>query len=73
MLGFDKFFEARGEKNISMTAWEDPKSPEEGQVPSWDLKGLTVKKVRVCELVVQVKGNPMVKEAPTKKTYYLIE
>ena len=56
-----------------MKPWEDVKSPEEGQVPSWDMKGLTAKRTRTCDVVVQVKGNPMVKEAPTKKTYLLIE
>lgn len=29
--------------------------------------------MRTLDMVVQVKGNPMVKEAPTTKTFYLIE
>ena len=56
-----------------MKPWEDVKTPEEGQIPNWDMKGMTAKKWRTCDVVVNVKGNPMVKEAPTKKTYYLIE
>ena len=51
-----------------MSPWEDAKSPEEAT-----LLGHTAKQMRTCDVVIQVKGNPMVKEAPTTKTYYLIE
>ena len=29
--------------------------------------------MRILKMIVQVKGNPMVKVCPTKKTYFLIE
>ena len=51
-----------------MNAWEEAKSVEDAK-----LLGQTAKQMRTLSLVVQVKGNPMVKECPTTKTYYLIE
>ena len=66
--GWDKFMDMRGEKSITVTNWEDPKSVEDAK-----LMGHTAKQMRTLNLVVQVKGNPMVKECPTTKTYYLLE
>lgn len=67
-LGWDKFMDFRGEKNITVSKWEEAKSGDDAT-----LLGHTAKQMRTLNLVVQVKGNPMVKECPTMKTYYLIE
>ena len=67
-FGFNKFMQHRGEQNVAVTPWADPASTEEAT-----LLGLTAKKMRQLTMVVQVKGNPFVKEVPTTKTYYLLE
>ena len=67
-LGYDKFLEFRGEKNIQLSQWEEVKQLEDAK-----LLGKTAKQMRTLSVVIQVKGNPMVKECPTVKTYYLIE
>ena len=51
-----------------MSLWEDAKKGEEGTI-----FGHQAQQMRTMSMVVQIKGNPMVKEAPTTKTYYLIE
>ena len=53
---------------MTVTPWGDPTSAEEATV-----LGLTAKQMRVLNMIVQVRGNPMIKVCPTKKTYFLIE
>ena len=67
-FGFDKFMQHRGEQNVTVTPWAEPASTEEAT-----FLGMTAKKMRQLSMVVQVKGNPFVKECPTTKTYYLLE
>lgn len=67
-LGFDKFMESRGEQNVNMGLWEEAKPGDDGVI-----FGHRATQMRQMTMVVQVKGNPMVKECPTTKTYYLIE
>lgn len=59
---------ACGNANIVMTPWEDAKDGEEGTI-----MGLKAIKMRKLDMLVYVKNNPMVSQAPTTKTYYLIE
>ena len=35
--------------------------------------GQTAKRMRSADFIKQVRGNPLVKEAPTMKTYYMLE
>ena len=57
-----------GNRNCVMSPWYEPKGSEESL-----LEGKTAIKMRTLDLVAIVKNNPLVSEAPTTKTYYLIE
>jgi hypothetical protein len=62
-----KFFEMRGELNVSTTPWSDPV----GEDAKYDNQ--TVLRTKTIKMRVQIKGNPFVKEAPTTKIFKLIE
>ena len=67
--GFNVFMDSiRNERDVKMNPWADVDSIEDGA-----LLGLTAKKMRVMTMIVNVKGNPIVKDCPTTKTYYLLE
>ena len=69
-MGFDKFMAFRGEASIEMNPWEKVENPSSEEST---LFGHSAKMMRTMSMVVQVKGNPMVSQCPTIKTYYLIE
>jgi len=59
---------ARGNQNVVICPWEDAKGGEESVI-----MGHKAIKMRKLDMVVIIKNNPMVSQAPTTKTYYLIE
>ena len=67
-FGFEKFMTELGNKRCVMSPWEEAKGGEESTI-----QGHTAIKMRTLDLVAIVKNNPLVSEAPTTKTYYLIE
>ena len=66
-FGFDKFLEQKGELNINMTQWADP-SPDDTQATT-----LAATKQKRVKVDVQIKNNAFVKQAPTTKTFNLIQ
>ena len=63
----DKFYTSEGAKNVVMTSWKEPQTPEERVY-----EGKNVHKIRTIEADFKV-DSKFVKSAPTMKTYRIIE
>lgn len=63
----EKFYINRGELNVAMTPWADPKDDEK------TYESMPVKKVRQMVGDFQIKNNPLVKSAPTTLYFSVLE
>ena len=70
-FGFDKFWKDRGELDVTREDWKEPDESWAEECKE-NLPGKPIQ-VRKIKGRVQLKGNPLVKEAPTTKNYFLIE